>query len=361
MYPTKSTVDSPSYSTSDLRQRIARRARGEFVTHIEGTPLQFAAYWSYWRSRFGQSRACAAEGLRDVFLCQVPDYGAGIGHQLANWNAGLYFARRFGARFAHSPFSSPRWEEFLGLGFGEVQAAGLKQAGYRSVRLPRFDSADAAQVALVEGIVQSYAGAKALLELEINQGYVAQHETWPILQQKFFEAPARQNESLLYEPGEFNVNVHIRRRMKVEPDHVWAERGLVNAYYAAVLEAALAHLPQSLRVKIFLFSQGRREDFPEFDAFPGIVWCLDMNPYDSFVHMARADLLIASKSSFSYKPALISRGIKICPASFWHGYPDGNGFVVADDLGRFDTRAFVAAVEKSVRERRVGDPGVARQ
>ena len=90
-------------------------------------------------------------------------------------------------------------------------------------------------------IVQSYSGTKTVLELEINQGYVAQHETWPILQPKFFEAPAGRSDTLIYEAEEFNVNVHIRRRMKVEPDHVWAERGLDNDYYASVLQTALAH------------------------------------------------------------------------------------------------------------------------
>jgi hypothetical protein len=269
---------------------------------------------------------------------------------LANWNAGLYFADRFGARFAHCPFSSPRWEDFLGLGLGEPKAADLLLAGYRRARLPRFDSSNDAQVALVHDIVRSYAGTKTLLELELNQGYVAQYETWPILRQKFFAAPARANDSLLYQPGDFNVNVHIRRRMKVEPDHVWTARGLENSYYATVLRAALERLPSGLRPRVYLFSQGSREEFPEFEAFEGLVWCLDINPYDSFAHLARADLLIASKSSFSYKPALMSKGIKICPASFWHGYPKDNGFVLADDQGRFDDDAFGRAVRCRVTE-----------
>lgn len=86
-----------------------------------------------------------------------------------------------------------------------------------------------------------------------------------------------------------------------------------------------------------------------------------MNPYDSFAHMARADLLIASKSSFSYKPALISRGVKICPASFWHGYPDGNGFVLADDQGRFDTQALCDLLEHSLLDSRGDAASVARR
>ena len=337
-------IAAPNYQTVRLWPRISRRLRGEFVTRIEGTPLQFGAYRSYWRSRWRCPVVGAADGLENVFLCQLPDYGAGIGHQLANWNTAMYFAGRFGARFAHCPFSSPRWEEFLGLGLGEAWADDLRSAGYRRVRLPRFDSANEEQVELVQGIVRSYAGTRSVLELESNQGYVAQHETWEILQRKYFAAPARMHDTLLYRPGDFNVNVHIRRRMKVEPDDVWAARGLENTYYATVLRTSLENIPTRQAVRVFLFSQGRREEFPEFEEFPGLVWCLDMNPYDSFAHLARSDLLIASKSSFSYKPALILRGISICPGSFWHGYPDIPRFILADDRGVFDAAALRRAV-----------------
>ena len=45
---------------------------------------------------------------------------------------------------------------------------------------------------------------------------------------------------------------------------------------------------------------------------------------NTFLHFVYADLLITSKSSFSYKAALINRGIKLCPKQFWHKYPKNN-------------------------------------
>ena len=60
--------------------------------------------------------------------------------------------------------------------------------------------------------------------------------------------------------------------------------------------------------------------------------CLDMSATDSFLHMIRADMLLTSRSSFSYKPALLSDGIRICPKNFWHDYPDDKKWIlVADD------------------------------
>lgn len=67
-----------------------------------------------------------------------------------------------------------------------------------------------------------------------------------------------------------------------------------------------------------------------------------MDEQATFLHMVKADLLITSRSSFSYKPALLSSGIKICPPKFWHGYPDAPEWIVCAEDGSFD----VAKLEK---------------
>ena len=101
------------------------------------------------------------------------------------------------------------------------------------------------------------------------------------------------------------------------------------------LEQALTlpQLPGDKPIAVYLFSQGKKQDFPEFADFLNLHYCLDMGPIDSFLHMVNADLLITSKSSFSYKPALLNRGLKICPQNFWHGYPEDPNWILADDTG----------------------------
>lgn len=61
-----------------------------------------------------------------------------------------------------------------------------------------------------------------------------------------------------------------------------------------------------------------------------------MDAQTSFLHLVYANLLITSKSSFSYKPALLNNGIKICPRNFWHGYPDSKDWILCDNNGIFD-------------------------
>jgi len=98
----------------------------------------------------------------------------------------------------------------------------------------------------------------------------------------------------------------------------------------------LAALKENKKVQVFLFSQAKIDGFSEFEKFRNVRYCLDMGPVESFLHLVNADLLISSKSSFSYKPALISKGVHICPATFWHDYPSDENYILADDSGNFN-------------------------
>ena len=328
---------TPNYGKLTFKEKLTKRLRNELAGRIDKTFLQFKAYPCYWHYKFNKEKAASNS---EQFLTQKPDYGAGIGHQLANWNSGFYFANYFGLKFAHTPFSAPKWEDLLGFGEGEIWAQELiDSSDFKKVRLPRFDSNDSKQIQLTHDIIKSYAGEKVLFLFEMNQGYTNQFETAPLLSKKFFEAEARKNDQYIFDTNCFNIAIHIRQRMAIESDVAWQERGLDNHYFAQVLKStlsALSDLKSTKKIEIFLFSQGVESDFPEFTEFANVHFCMDMNPYDSFLHMVKADLLISSKSSFSYKPALISKGIKICPKTFWHYYPESADYIQADNQGNFD-------------------------
>jgi hypothetical protein len=325
-----------------LYEKAKRKLATVFLDAIQHTPLQFAAYRSYWNY---QLKRIAGKGNNPVlpihYIAQKPNYSAGIGHQLANWNAGYYFSHYFKLRFAHFPFSSDKWECLLGFGENEIKAnALLADKTVKKVRLPRFDCNK--DLERVGDIIKAYGRNKVLFLLAQDQGYERQYDTYASLSKKFFTAPARQQENLFYRPGKFNIAIHIRRgdiaTMKAKDDANWGQRWLNNSYYASVLKQVLGLIKNSPAADIYIFSQGSKEDFPEFSMFNNIHYCLDVNAYDSFVHMVHADLLVSSKSSFSYKPALLSKGIKICPADFWHSYPANAEFVLAGNDGSFDAK-----------------------
>lgn len=271
-----------------------------------------------------------------LYLTQEPNRGAGIGHQLSNWNSGYHYAKMFGINYAYSTFSNQAWDSFLGFGEGEVTARELLKRGYKKRWLPYFDERSTEEVEMIRNIIRSYSGKKVVFYTELDQFYINQYEIMDDIRDKFDHASARQGEKLIYKPECLNIAVHIRRGDIVigqeNQDPSLTKRWLTTQYYARILTDMVKLMQeQDKSYQIYLFSQGKEEDFPELKNIPNLVYCLDMPPRESFLHMVRADILVTSKSSFSYKPALLSKGIRICPKNFWHGYPNAKEWILVEE------------------------------
>lgn len=291
-------------------------------------------YKSYWHLKLQKN--LTTQPFKNYFAAR-PNPGAGIGHQMANWIAGYWFAQQFGLKFAHTPFPNKKWDEFLGFGEGEITVSDLKRKGYKKVLLPLFDENNPKEVGLIKNIINSYEQQKTVFIAEQDQFYGDQFGNIEKLKEKFYHAPARNKDSLIYNKEDFNIAIHVRRGDIVaglennNPNLLM--RFQSNAYFTQILANTLAILNTEKPIAIYVFSQGVTEDFQEFEQFKNVHYCMDMNVQDSFLHMVYADALITSKSSFSYKPALLNNGIKICPKNFWHGYPIDDNWILADENG----------------------------
>ena len=320
-----------------------RRLGWRFVQHCRNSKVYPLLYKSWWHYRFSTCRDKGEDHLQPAltqYFSARPHPGAGIGHQIANWIAGYWFAKEFGLNFAHVPFSDPRWEEFLGFGEGEKKAEDLRRKdGYKIVYLPLFDENKLEQMNLVREIIKSYRGRKIIFMAEQDQFYADQYGVMDDLKRKFYSAKSRLPDDLIYSKTNYNIALHIRRgdivAGQTNGNGNLEMRWLNNRYYTNILDNVIRELKTDKPVHIYLFSQGEEGDFAEFSKYDNVHFCLDMNPMGSFSHMVYADMLITSRSSFSYKPALISNGIKICPGNFWHGYPDSPDWILADENGQF--------------------------
>lgn len=293
----------------------------------------YISYWHY--ILHGESRN---PDTSEFYLSATPNRGAGIGHQMANWIAGFWYAKVWNIGFAHIPFSTIAWENFLGFGFGEKSVSELKQKGWKIRRIPLFNEKEFDEVNLVKKIISSYSGQKVIFHCEQDQFYADQYGVMNEIQAKFFNSPSRINDNIIYDKSNFNIAIHVRRGdIMADPSNPnLSMRYLSNDYFEKVLTQVCHKLygSQNKPIHIYFFSQGCPDDYPEFAKFPNLHWCLDMGAKVSFLHMVYADVLITSKSSFSYKPALINRkGIKVCPKNFWHGYPKTNDWVLCDNDG----------------------------
>lgn len=315
-------------------EKAKRKIRNKWVLRLRNTSLYKFCYKSYWHSLF--VHRCEGK-IDNLYFAARPNPGAGIGHQMANWIAGYWFAKQFGLKFAHIPFSSDKWEIFLGFYQDEKTLSELKKTGYKVVRVQKFDEYNSTELERIKRIIQSYAGKITVFLAEQDQFYHDQYGVIEDIQKKFFSAPARKQDKLIFDKNCFNIAIHIRRGDIMEnidraSDNI-SMRFQDNRYFVQVLKTALNYLKDKNNVQIYLFSQGKESDYPEFAQFKNIHFCLNMGAQDSFLHMVYADALITSKSSFSYKPALLNQGIKFCPVGFWHGYPKSEDWILLDEKG----------------------------
>jgi hypothetical protein len=285
------------------------------------------------------------------YLAARPNPGAGIGHQMANWIAGYWFAKKFGLNFAHIPFSndhnpfvSNEWDTFLGFGEGEILVSDLLHNGYKKVLLPLFDENRQEQIEIIKKIIISYSNKRAVFICEQDQFLRNQYYVMNELQQKFYSAFSRKNDIIQYNKNHINIAIHVRRTVIIdgkiikESQEAMDLRWLSEDYYIKVLSQILKSISINKPISIWLFSTGNEEEFLDFKKYGDIHFCSGMNEYQTFAHLIFADILITSKSSFSYKPALICKGIKICPRNFWHGYPDAKDWILCDNDGTFDVK-----------------------
>lgn len=298
-------------------------------------------YRSYWHYLFNKNSDIINNSI--CYYSAIPNPGAGIGHQMANWIAGLWYAKLFNLKFAHIPFSDPKWEFLLGFGENEVSVKELKCKGYKIRRLPLFKENNKNEVELNKSIINSYKNRKIVFIAEQDQFYRDQYGVLNELKYKFYSAKARECDKLIYSKNNYNIAIHVRRGdiMSDLNNPGLSMRYLSNDYFEKVLSQVVNSIKVNKPIHIYFFSQGIPSDYPEFSKFENLHWCLDMNAQDSFLHLVYADILITSKSSFSYKPALLSNGIKICPKLFWHGYPNANDWILCENDGTFDINKLI--------------------
>ncbi len=311
--------------------RLARYKVVNYTKHYSFYPILYPAWWHSKLHHPNKNQ------IRN-YLTAVPNPGAGIGHQIANWIAGYWFAKLFDLQFAHTPFTPKSWDDLLGFGVNEAAASELLTNKYRKVILPFFDENSKSEVDRIKRIISSYSNTNTLFSLEQDQFYFDQFGNIEDIQRKFHNSPSRLQDHLEFSRTDLNIAIHIRRgdilAGKTNNNQNLLMRYQNSHYFLETLKNTLASIQSRKTIKIFIFSQGIDETLSEFNSYKNIKFCTDMGAKESFLHMVFADILITSKSSFSYKPALLSQGIKICPKNFWHGYPKTPDWILVDEDGR---------------------------
>lgn len=252
----------------------------------------------------------------------------GGGMQALSRISGLNFAATFGATYVHTPFlyvehgddgivHGKVWETFLNLGEGELA---IGEGDYEVV-----------------DYVDYYFGRAKLTDrtvLRFQQCY------WPGKQAPatYYRILPRLREKLRFSPrppdaGPLVVAVHVRR------GDVAANRNndqfTDNARIVAAVKQLIGALDRlGLPRRIVIHSQGDPAAFAEFRDM-GCELSLDAEALWTLRQLMEADVLVMSKSSFSFISALANVGVKLYEPWLQNPLPD---WIVRRSDGRFDER-----------------------
>jgi hypothetical protein len=228
----------------------------------------------------------------------------------------LLFARKYNIGYIHSPIKnvehfdgdrtewSSKWENTFSLGYGEktLEDIDLKTIKTRRVKYPFLIRKRENTLYLVSNC-HSYTDKFAKGYKTITQS----------LRFKYWNFKEKINDGV--EKKKLKICVHIRRGDVSESENSF--RYTKNSYLTKKIEVVYKTiLSFGLTPSLFIFSQGVRANFKEFERFDPKYY-LNHDDFQTFNHLVEADILIMAKSSFSFVAALLNEKI-VLYEPFWH-------------------------------------------
>ena len=264
------------------------------------------------------------------YITTFPNRSAGFGHQLTDVISAFSISKEFGLSFCFTKFNSPEWNSFLQLNNFLKNYYNL--SGYKEVKLPRFDFDNLHQRSIIRKIISSYNNRKVIFKLEIDQFYVNQPK---YLDTKLLNYVRSKTKNYLNLNNSEYIAIHVRRGDILKNTRLKKLRFIPIKYYTSVLDNLLK-IEDNRKKNIYIFSNSDEKYINDnFIKYNNIHVMNKKSEIESFALMLNSDILVFSKSSFSYNAAILSTNKKICPPGFWHSYSDSPNYILADAHGNF--------------------------
>ena len=269
----------------------------------------------------------------------------------------MLFAERVGLQYVHTPFQfiaqSPEpssqepvsggpelaesWEKFFNLGEGELLASQVAPHLERR-RLLSLTELPFGRPNMLYAVRSAHEYANAFPDQ-----YLRLVDRFSL---KYYSS-GKDSLTEYYDPSRLNVAVHVRRG-DVRADNKHVNRYTPNAHVASVVEEARsAARSLGLTPSVHLYSEGDETEFGELRDMD-ITFHLGESPFLTFHNMVRADVLLMSKSTFSYVAALLSRGVVVYES--FQGVPTNHKplrtWLRADNHGRLDQKRLSTALSQ---------------
>jgi hypothetical protein len=245
------------------------------------------------------------------FFASIPNRGARIGHVFCEWNSIRLLAQKAQGTFLHVPFSAQcaHWEGYFR--FGRL---------YDELDLNSFSFLYEARTTSIDEFVR-YSPRGSLL---VAEGYLGSHALHDQYERDsvLYKHITRQRYSYpifsYNNPNKINIAIHVRRG-DIARTGPTADRFLELNFYQDAARRLNGILGDC---NIVVYTNGEYEDFVSF--LPELPYTLRACKSETvdFNSMCDADIIICSRSGFSYIPALVTKRPKlVCPDGFWHKWP----------------------------------------
>ncbi len=278
---------------------------------------------SQWRTRLAMMR-------HYVFVCNVPHQFCGVGHLTSEWNAGFMLAKRFNLNFVHVPLPDP-WENFLGWGKGELSYDSARKFKKIRLQLIPFKSNIDCIERLAYLISQYKLTTNTLFVLGDNQNAYDQTVSGEVLRQKYNDNLAWKHVKIHKKRGALTVAVHLRKGDILKTEKDTAKRYVDSAWMADMVSSVVRVLTCPVQVNVY--SQGLTdEDKRAFSKLGAVDYFDNVDPCETFHNLLIADILVMSRSGFSYLAACMGRQLVIAPPKFWHCIPKGDRWIQIVDV-----------------------------
>ena len=240
----------------------------------------------------------------------------------------ILFAHDAGLIYVHTPFQRPRfekvaqinadmtraqhntngdldweakWENFFNLGKDEISREQLMKAGVECVQVHKLTELPSSgdNVLYVVRHCHEYANYFPYRYRAISDR----------LAEKYYFS-SKNELRCDYDRSRLNIAVHVRRGDVVQQGPT-ANRYTSNEFVASILRQVLdVVVSATLPVCVRLYSEGQVADFGQLGDMD-VEFHLNECPFSTFNNLVSADILLMSKSTFSYAAALLSQGVKV--------------------------------------------------
>jgi len=348
-----------------VSRELAYLGRHAWVSFKETVGLPRRNDRTFYMDRFVRALRAGTIGRDYKIMATGKDDGAGSQAQAAM--SAKAFARAFGLEYIHRPFASmqyeahvpapqsadgaesgePRttyvgtlashgieqWEDYFNLGCG---ARWLSQGADLVVPL------DELLLAPDKWPRDAIVAAPHYLHY-CNRDLEAWERVRPVLR-----ADYRRNKPPR-ERDQFTIALHMRRGTIRPENKIVARSFTPNATFANALHQALEIVSARIaKPTIKLFSQGDAQQFADF-ARLGCELHLDESPIDTHAQLVDADVLIMSKSSFSYTAGVLNEGIALYDPQKYRPLQD---WIARRPDGSFDKAQFARRLDALLAQKR---------